>query len=100
MPSRSGDRPKASEKIAEMRARETRRRRLRRWLAGIGALVVVAAAVIGIVLGTAGGGVPKAGSSTPPRPKLASLSGLGRLAAAPPAGPIGPEGVPIPKRPR
>jgi hypothetical protein len=58
------------------------------WIAiggGIAAVVIVV-----IVVATSGG------SSSPPLP-LAPLSTVGPLKAAPAAGPLGPEGVPIPK---
>jgi hypothetical protein len=91
----NGNRKKASERIAEMRALEARRRRRRRWLAGAGALDVVAAAATGITLAATGGGTPAA-SGGAPQPKLASLSTLGKLTPAPSPGPTGPEGVPVP----
>ena len=90
----SRNRQQAREKIAQMRAREVRRRRRRRWLGAAGA-VAVAAAVVGITLGVTAGGSPAAGGSSP-RLKLASLSTLGVLRPAPSPGPLGPEGVPIP----
>jgi hypothetical protein len=64
------------------------------WLAGTGALVVVAAAAIGITLTVTGGGAHPASGS--PQLKLTPLSTLGKLTPAPSPGPIGPEGVPIP----
>ena len=91
----SRNRSKASEKIAQQRAQEARRRRRRLWLAGTGAVVVVAAAVVGITLAV-GGSTPQAGGSTPQH-KLAALSTLGTLSPAPPPGPTGPEGVPVPR---
>jgi hypothetical protein len=90
----SRNRQQAREKIAQMRAREVRRRRRQRWLGAAGA-VAVAAAVVGITLGVTAGGSPAAGSGSP-RLKLASLSTLGVLRPAPSPGPLGPEGVPIP----
>src|SRR5260370_41345778 len=75
-----------------MRALEARRRRRRRWLAGTGAVAVVAAAAVGVTLGISGGA--RTGS---PGPKLASLSTLGTLRAAPSPGPAGPGGVPVPR---
>ena len=47
------------EKIARIRAEEARRKRRRLWLAGLGAAVVVIAAVVGITLAVTGGS-PKA----------------------------------------
>ena len=82
------ERERAKEKIARIRAEEARRRRRRLWLALTGAAVVVIGVVVGITLAVTGGG-----SSNLP---LASLSTLGTLQAAPAAGPLGPEGVPIP----
>jgi hypothetical protein len=90
----SRNRQQAREKIAQMRAREVRRRRRQRWLGAAGA-VAVAAAVVGITLGVTAGGSPAAGGGSP-RLKLASLSTLGPLKPAPSPGPLGPEGVPIP----
>ena len=76
------------ERIARLRAEEARRKRRRLWLiSGIAAVVVIAAAV-GITLGVSGGG----GSG----PDLAPISSLGALQAAPAAGGLGPEQVPVP----
>ena len=91
----SRNRPKASERIAQQRALEARRRHRRRWLAGIAAVAVVAAAGVGITLAVTGSGLHGAGGGSP-QLKLASLSTLGTLRPAPPPGPAGPEGVPIP----
>jgi hypothetical protein len=90
------NRQQAREKIVQMRALETRRRRRRNWLTGAGAALVVIAVVVGITLAvTQGNGGPAAGGSTP-KLKLAALSTLGPLKATPAAGPLGPEGVPVP----
>jgi hypothetical protein len=86
----SRDRQQARAKLAQMRALEARRRRRRRWLAGAGAVVLAAAVAVGIALAAAAGG------SGPSGLKLASLSTLGTLRAAPSPGPTGPEGVPVP----
>jgi hypothetical protein len=86
-------RQRAQERIAEMRAQEARRRRRRLWLAVTGAAVVVIAAAVGITLAVTGGGSSGSGLS------LAPLSTLGSLSPAPAAGPLGPEGVPIPAGP-
>jgi hypothetical protein len=87
----------ARARVAEMRAQEAKRRRRRNWLVGIGAAAVVILAVIGITLAvTLGGGSPAATAGGTPKLKLASLSTLGTLQAAPAPGPAGPEGVPIP----
>jgi hypothetical protein len=91
----SRNRSKASAKVAEMRAAEARRQRRQRLLIGAGAVVVVAAVAVGITLGVSGGGSTSSGGGTP-QLKLASLSTLGSLKPAPSAGPLGPEGVPIP----
>jgi hypothetical protein len=80
-----------------MRAAEARRRRRRRWLAGIAAAVVAAGLAVGITLGVTGGGTRAAagiGTSTPL--KLSPLSTLGQLGPAPAPGAAGPEGVPVP----
>jgi hypothetical protein len=57
-----------------------------------GALAIVAAAGIGIGLGVSGSGSAQPDS-------YQSLAALGPLAAAPPAGSLGPENVPIPDAP-
>jgi hypothetical protein len=82
-----GAQQRAREQIARMRAEQARRRRRQLWLAGTLAVVVLAAAVAGIVLGTAGGG---------PSLPLAPLSTLGQLRPAPAPGALGPEAVPEP----
>jgi hypothetical protein len=80
-----------------MKAREARRKRNRIWLASAAAVAVVAAAVVGITVAVSGNGrAPAAGGASTPRLKLAALSTLGTLKAAPTGGPLGPEGVPIP----
>ncbi|HEV2378071.1 MAG TPA: hypothetical protein VGS19_38645 [Streptosporangiaceae bacterium] len=84
----------ARTKIAEMRAAEARRKRRLRWLAGGGAVVVVAGIAVGVTLALTGG--TKAAGGGTAHPGLAPLSTLGTLRPAPPAGPPGPEGVPIP----
>jgi hypothetical protein len=72
------------------RAQERRRRRV--WVAaGAGAVVVAAAVAVGVTLGVSGG-TASGGTA----PNLASLSTLGALRQAPAAGPLGPEGVPVP----
>ena len=89
----SSNRRQAREKLAQQRAQEARRRRLRLWLMGVGATVIVAAAAIGGTLGFSGGG---AKASSTPQLKLAPLSTLGALRPAPSPGPNGSEGVPVP----
>jgi hypothetical protein len=84
-------RERARDRIARVRAEQARRRRRRLWLAWTGAAAVVIAAAVGITLALTGGGSPAAGALP-----LASLSTLGTLQPAPPAGALGPEGVPIP----
>lgn len=91
------NRQQAREKIAQMRAQEAQRRRRRLWLAGLGAVVVVAAAAVGITLAVTGSS-PHAASSSP-QLKLASLATLGTLHPAPSPGRPGPEGVPVPNGP-
>ncbi len=88
----------AKEKIARMRAEETRRKRRRLWLAGAVAAVVVIGAAVGITLALTGGGSTTTSGSVP-QSKLAALSTLGTLHPAPAAGPLGPEGVPVPAGP-
>jgi hypothetical protein len=84
-------RESARERITRERAQAARRRKRRIWLTWAGAAVVVTGAAVGITLALTGGSSP--GSGTLP---LASLSTLGSLQAAPAAGALGPEGVPIP----
>jgi hypothetical protein len=79
-----------------MRALETRRRRRRNWLAGIGAAAVVIAAAAGITLAVHKGGGPGGTGGGTAKLKLAALSTLGTLKPAPSPGPTGPEGVPLP----
>jgi hypothetical protein len=78
--------------IEEARKAQQRRRRRVRLAAGAGAVVAAAAVAAGVTLGVSGGA---ASGGTAPR-KLASLSTLGALRPAPAAGPVGPEGVPVP----
>jgi hypothetical protein len=90
----SENRQRARERLARERAQAARRRRRNWWLAGSGAAAVIAAAVaIPLALGGGGGG---AGAAAGPLP-LTSLSTLGTLHPAPAAGPMGAEGVPVPK---
>ncbi len=91
----SKGRQEARNKLARIRAEQARRRRRRLWLAGSGAIAVAAGAVVAITLAVSGAG-PQAAAAGSPRLDLAPLTGLGKLAAAPPAGPLGPEDVPIP----
>ena len=81
---------RARERIAQIRAEEARRRRRRLWLAAGSAAVVVIGLVVGLVLALSGG----AKATSPPH--LKPLSSLGSLQAAPAAGPLGPEQVPVP----
>jgi hypothetical protein len=85
----------ARERIAQLRAEEARRRRRRiQFGAGVGAVVVIGAAV-GITLAATGGGSQNGGSGKSGSGG-AALSTLGALKPAPPAGALGPEGVPVP----
>jgi hypothetical protein len=83
----------AREKIAQARKAEARRRRQRRLLAAAGGAVIVVAAAVGITVAATSGGSSNGGT------KLVALSTLGALKPAPPPGPAGPEGVPIPSAP-
>jgi hypothetical protein len=83
-------------RIEEARQREARRRRRLRLAAWGGAAVVIAGAGIGIGLAVSGGGTSGGGTSGA---SYAALSTLGTLRAAPPAGPLGPENVPVPAAP-
>lgn len=90
----------ARARVAEMRAQEAKRKRRRNWLAGLGAAVAVILVAVGITLAvTLGGGNSANTAGGTPQLKLAALSTLGSLRAAPTAGPTGPEGVPIPGAP-
>ena len=88
----SENRQRARERLAQERARAARRRRRNWWLAGAGGVAVIAAAVA-IPLAVSGGG--SAGAAAGPL-RLSPLSTLGTLRPAPAAGPMGPEGVPVP----
>jgi hypothetical protein len=92
----SRNRQQAREKLARRRADEARRRRRRVWAVVTGAAAVLAAAAVGITLAVADGAGSAAAMGGSPQLKLAALSTLGPLKAAPPPGPTGPEGVPIP----
>ncbi|MHB1850286.1 MAG: hypothetical protein ACYCVO_15025, partial [Acidimicrobiales bacterium] len=89
MGKKSREQRRASERAsARLRAAEAARRRRRLAWAGGASVVAVGLAVgLGVSLGGSGG----------PNLKLAPLSSLGRLDAAPSPGPTGPEGVPIPR---
>ena len=89
MGKKSREQRRASERAsARLRAAEAARRRRRLAWAGGASVVAVGLAVgLGVSLGGSGG----------PNLKLAPLSSLGRLDAAPSPGPVGPEGVPIPR---
>jgi hypothetical protein len=94
------NRQRASEKIAQQRAQEARRRRRRLWLVGSGAVAVVAVVAVVLALTIGGGsGGSGGGTASPPGLRLAALSSLGSLKPVPAAGPLGPEGVPIPSAP-
>lgn len=84
---------RARERIAQARAEEARRKRRRLWLGVSAGVVVVIAAVIGITLSLGGGGAKAKASG---KLNLAPISSLGALKAAPAAGALGPEQVPVP----
>jgi len=92
------NREQARARIARQRAAEARRRRRNRWLGGAAAAVVAAGAAVGITLAVTGGSTPSTtpGTGAPPHSELTALSSLGHLRTAPAAGPLGPEGVPMP----
>ncbi len=93
-----GDKAAARAKVAQMRAEEAQRRRRRLTLRWIGAAVIAVIAVVGITLAvtSGGGGTTASTAAGHPALKLAPLTTLGTLQAAPAPGPAGPEGVPIP----
>ena len=72
---------RARERIAQIRAEETRRRR-RLWLAGGTAVVVAIGLVVGLVLALSGGGA-KAASPAALKARIEFASGL--TSAKPPA---------------
>jgi len=85
----SRNRENARQRIARERAEAARRRKQRIWAAIGGGVVVVAAAAVGITLAVTGGSSPAPATTEP-------LSVLGAIKPAPAAGPVGPEGVPVP----
>jgi hypothetical protein len=85
---------RARERIAQARAEDARRRR-RLWLGGGTVAVVIIALIVGITLSLGGGGATTA-SGQAPKVNLAPISSLGALKAAPAAGGLGPEQVPVP----
>jgi hypothetical protein len=80
--------------VEQARLAQQRRKRRRRLAAWGGAAVIVAGAGLGIGLGVSGSGSGAGAGALPG--SYAALSSLGTLAAAPPAGTMGPENVPIP----
>jgi hypothetical protein len=87
---------RARERIARIRAEEARRRRRRWWLIGAAAAVVVIAAAVGITLSLGGSSAGAGGNKASGKLNLAPISSLGALKAAPAAGGLGPEQVPVP----
>lgn len=90
----------ARAKIAQQRAEEARRAKRRNLLVGLGAVgLAIIVAVVVVIAATSGGNASaggKPGTGGKPALKLAALSTLGTLKAAPNPGPAGPEGVPVP----
>jgi hypothetical protein len=84
--------------LAAARKAEQRRKRRLRLAAWGGAAVVVAGVGVGLGIGLSGSS-PAAGSVAASPSSLAPLSSLGTLTAAPAAGALGPEQVPIPSVP-
>jgi hypothetical protein len=82
--------------IEAARKAEARRRRRTRLAIGGGAVVAAAAIAVGVALGVSGGTASGKTAGGGAAPKLASLSTLGTLQAAPATGQTGPEGVPVP----
>jgi hypothetical protein len=91
------------ERLAREReqASASRRRRMLQFY-GLGGAAVAVAAVIVVVVVLGGSGTGPAGSSSAPPPKVstAPLSAAGDVHPAPAAGPLGPEGIPIPHVPQ
>src|SRR5260370_11811378 len=92
----SKGRQQTRDRLASIRAEQRSRRRRRLWLAGIGGVIVAAVAAVAVVLAVGGGGGPESPASGSPRLDLAPLATLGKVTPPPSAGPLGPEGVPIP----
>jgi hypothetical protein len=90
----SRGRQEARDRIARIRAGETRRRRRRRQIGALTGAVAVIGAGLGITLSATSGGAP--GPDGMSEPAVAPLRSLGALSPAPAAGPPGPEGVPVP----
>jgi hypothetical protein len=76
-------------------AKAARRRRVQTF--GSVAAVAIVGAIIGVAVSSSGGGSSPA--PAPPRVSTTSINALGKLRAAPPPGPFGPEAVPIPPAP-
>ena len=96
----SGSRENRRRAIEEARRAEARRKRRVRLGVAAGAIVVVAGAGIGVGVAVSGGG--NSGGSSGVVGNAADylpLSTLGTLKAAPAAGALGPESVPIPSAP-
>jgi hypothetical protein len=91
-------RRRALEEARRAQAGRTRRLRLAAWG---GAAVIVAGAGIGIGLGVSGNGPAASAdsSSTATGGSYLPISSLGELTAAPSAGSLGPESVPLPSAP-
>jgi hypothetical protein len=87
---------RARERIARFRAEEARRRRRRMWLFSAAAAVVVIAAAVGNTLSLGGSSARAGGNKASGKLNLAPISALGALKAAPAAGGLGPEQVPVP----
>jgi hypothetical protein len=95
----------SSRKSAKARARAARlareaelkaQRERRRWLVRSGTLAAFVVAIAAGVLLANHDGPPEQGDAPAPRLRPASLSSLGPLGSPPPAGALGPEGVPLP----
>jgi hypothetical protein len=99
MASRKQQKEEARQRRMEAeRAAAARTARFRRMqVAGVAASAVVVAVIV-VVVATSSGGT-SGGSGPPARLSTTSTAGLGQLRAAPSAGPLGPEGVPIPQAP-
>jgi hypothetical protein len=94
----SENRQRARERLARERAQAARRRHRNWWLAGgVGAVVIAAAVAIPLAVAGGGGSGSGTGGGTAEPLRLSALSTLGPLKPAPPGGPLGAEGVPVPK---
>jgi hypothetical protein len=95
----SGSRENRRRALEEARRAEARRKRRLRLGVAAGAIVVVAGVGVGVGVAVSGGGGDGGGAVVGNAADYVPLSTLGTLTAAPAAGALGPENVPIPSAP-